>query len=151
MCDVCYEETLVVGFLACDTDALAARIGSGVVVHAHVGRVAVVADGAYHLVLHCRCIVDVLHEAGGGVWFRKGREGVEEIIAFVVIGQDIAGYAQAEEGGEGEDAGECVGMHFGVARKTFDCGNVRWCGRFGWVWIRRRRVDYGYDPQKVEG
>lgn len=63
VCDICQKEPLVVGFFAGDADALAAGFRGGVVVDAHVSGVAVVADSTYHLVLHCGCVVDVLHEA----------------------------------------------------------------------------------------
>lgn len=67
MRDICQEQPLIVGFFTGDTDALAAGVGGGVVVDAHVSGVAVVADGTYHLVLHCGCVVDILHEAGGRI------------------------------------------------------------------------------------
>ena len=108
MRDICQEQALVVGFFTGDTDTLAAGFGGGVVVDTHVSGVAVVADGTYHLVLHCGCVVEILHEAGGRIWFRERREGVEEIVAFVGIGEDIAGYAHAEEGCEGEKAAESM-------------------------------------------
>ena len=115
MGNVCQKEALVVCFLAGDTNTLAARVRSRVVVDAHVRGVAVVAHGTYHFVLHCGCIVNVLHEAGRGVRLREWRESVEEIIAFVGIGEDIASYAHAEEGCESEQAGESVGRHIGMA------------------------------------
>ncbi len=110
--DVGEEEAFVVGFFAGDADALAAGVGCGVVVDAHVGGVAVVADGSDHFVLHCGGVVDILHEAGRGVGLGEGRKGVEEVVALVGIGEDIAGYAHAEDGGKGEEAGEAVGIHF---------------------------------------
>ena len=61
------EEALVVGLFARDADALAAGVGRGVVVDAHVSGVAVVADGTNHFVFHGGGVVDVLHEAGGGI------------------------------------------------------------------------------------
>ena len=123
--DIGQEEALVVGFLAGDADALAAGVGGGVVVDAHVCGVAVVADGAYHLVLHCGCVVDVLHESSGGIGFREGGEGVKEVVPFVVIGESIAGYAHPEEGRKGEEAGESVRIHVGTARRSFSCGKCR--------------------------
>ena len=73
--------------------------------------------------MHGGGVVEVLDEAGGGVGFGEGGEGVEEVGAGEGVGEDIAGYAHAE-GCEGEEAGEGVGMHFGVAREDCDCGNV---------------------------
>ena len=113
--DVSEEQALVEGFLAGDADALAAGIGGGVVVDAHVSCVTVVADGAYHFVLHRGCVVDILDEAGGRICFRERREGVEEIVPFVRIGKDIACLAYAEEDRESEKAGESVGLHAGEA------------------------------------
>lgn len=106
MRNVSQEQTSVPTLFGGNANALAAGIGGGVVVDTHVSGIAVIADGTYHFVLHGGCIVDVLYEAGGGVRFSEGCEGVEKVIALVTVGEDIAGYAHAKEGGEGEEAGE---------------------------------------------
>ena len=123
--DVGEEEATVEGFFAGDADALAARVGGGIVVDAHVSGVAVVAHGADHLFLHSGGVVDVFDEAGRGVGFGKGGEGVEEVGAFVGVGEDIACYAHAEEGCESQEAGEAVEIHVGFGRVSFDCGRSK--------------------------
>ena len=91
---------------------MAPSIRGGVVIDAHVSSVAVIADGTDHLVLHGGGIIDILYKAGCGICFSERCEGIEEVIAFVGVGEDIAGYAHAEEGCEGEKADESARMHF---------------------------------------
>lgn len=124
--DVGEEEAMVVCLVAGDTDALAARVGrGGGVIDAHVGGVTIVTDGADHLVLHGGGVVDILHEPGRGVRFGEGGEGIEEVVVFVVVGEDIAGYAHADEDCGSEKTGEPVGMHVERTRTGFDCGKSR--------------------------
>lgn len=122
MRNISQKQTVVISFFRADTNAFSPRVCCGVVIDAHVSGIAVVANGTYHLVLHCGCIVDVLHEAGCGVCFRERGEGIEEIIAFVIVAEDIAGYAHAKEGCESEEAGESTGIHIRITREVFDCG-----------------------------
>ena len=104
--NVCDKQAFVVGFFGSEADALAACVRGGVVVDTHVGRITIIADRPYHLVLHRGCIVHVLHEACCGICLSEGREGVEEIIALIIICEGIAGYAYVEERCEGKEAGK---------------------------------------------
>lgn len=97
MRNISQEEAFVKGFLRRNPNALAPSVRGGVIVDAHVSGVTVVADGTYHLILHRGCIIDVLHEASCGICFREGREGVEEVVAFITIREDIAGYAHSKD------------------------------------------------------
>ena len=98
VCDVSQEQASIEGFGGGDADALPPSVGGGVVVDPHISSIAVVADGTYHFFFHSSRIVDVFHETSCGVCFCEWREGVEEIVALVIVREYIAGYAPAEEG-----------------------------------------------------
>jgi len=95
--DVCHEQALIEGFVACDPNATSAGgvFGSGI--DADVARVAIVDNGTYETRGDGGAVIVELYISCCRVFVGKGCEIAEEGALCVGVGESIACYAGAKE------------------------------------------------------